>query len=371
MDIERIADFWIAQVTGIGPVGRQVLVGIFISIKKLYLSSSDEVYTRVYKWHAEGKSDYRIPEKVLKQLADPVKRKEIITEYESLPRKRIIFVRKNDPDYPERLRHIQVPPEQLFYIGRIPSKERVAVGIVGARECTPYGRDMARLFGYKLAKAGVIVVSGMAKGVDGWAHRGALEAGGETVAVLGCGVEICYPRSNERIYREIPEKGCIISEYPTKYDALPANFPLRNRIISGLSNGILVVEARIRSGSLITADAALDQGRDVFVIPGRIGDELSVGCNRLIRQGAIPVVSPDDILEYYNIGASTGKDTQMTEDERKLYSLIKDRPISLMELASKSQGAYGYTVKIVRKLERDGYIREICRDKYIRSLITS
>ena len=146
---------------------------------------------------------------------------------------------------------------------------------------------------------------------------------------------------------------------------------MRNRIISGLSNGILVVEARIRSGSLITADAALDQGRDVFVIPGRIGDELSVGCNRLIRQGAIPVVSPDDILEYYNIGASTGKDTQMTEDERKLYSLIKDRPISLMELASKSQGAYGYTVKIVRKLERDGYIREICRDKYIRSLTTS
>ncbi len=126
------------------------------------------------------------------------------------------------------------------------------------------------------------------------------------------------------------------------------------------------MEARIRSGSLITADAALDQGKDVFVIPGRIGDVLSEGCNRLIRQGAIPVISPDDILEYYNVKTDPEKGRGMGRDEKRILDLIKDKPISLMELASKAQGAYGYTVKLVRKLEKDGLIREISRDRYVR-----
>ncbi len=366
MDIERIADFWIAQVVGIGPVGRQVIDGIFGSVRLLYLSSAEEVVARVYRWRAAGSSDYRISEKTVRQLADPVSRRGIIAEYDRVMEKNIGFIRKCDKDYPKLLKYIQVPPEQLFYIGRLPTADRVSVGIVGARECTTYGRDMARLFGYRLAEAGVVVISGMAKGVDGWAHMGALEAGGETVAVLGCGVEVCYPSSNEKIYRQIPERGCIISEYPTKYGAMPANFPMRNRIISGLSRGILIVEARIRSGSLITADAALDQGKDVFVIPGRIGDVLSEGCNRLIRQGAIPVISPDDILEYYNVKTGPEKGRGMGRDEKRILDLIKDKPISLMELASKAQGAYGYTVKLVRKLEKDGLIREISRDRYVR-----
>ena len=366
MDIERIADFWIAQVVGIGPVGRQVIDGIFGSVMMLFLSSADEIYTLIGRWRAGGESSYRITNKTLRQLADPVSRIKIVDEYERVLKKNICFVRKCDDDYPDQLRHIQVPPEQLFYIGRLPTAYRVSVGIVGARECTTYGRDMARLFGYRLAEAGVVVISGMAKGVDGWAHMGALEAGGETVAVLGCGVEVCYPSSNEKIYRQIPERGCIISEYPTKYGAMPANFPMRNRSISGLSRGILIVEARIRSGSLITADAALDQGKDVFVIPGRIGDVLSEGCNRLIRQGAIPVISPDDILEYYNVKTGPEKGRGMGRDEKMILDLIKDKPISLMELASKAQGAYGYTVKLVRKLEKDGLIREISRDRYVR-----
>lgn len=369
MDIERIADFWIAQVVGIGPVGRQVIDRIFGSIKMLYLSSAEEVCTLVRRWRISGESDYRISGNILKQLADPVSRIKIVDEYERVLKKNICFVRKCDDDYPDQLRHIQVPPEQLFYIGRLPTADRVSVGIVGARECTTYGRDMARLFGYRLAEAGVVVISGMAKGVDGWAHIGALEAGGETVAVLGCGVEVCYPPSNEKIYEKIPERGCIISEYPTRYGALASNFPLRNRIISGLSRGILVVEARIRSGSLITADAALDQGKDVFVIPGRIGDVLSEGCNRLIRQGAIPVISPDDILEYYNVRYKPDNDRGMSHDEKRIFDMIKDKPVSLMELASKVQGAYGFTVKLVRKLEKDGLIREISRDKYVRVVI--
>ena len=366
MDIEIIADFWIAQVVGIGPVGRRVTDSIFGSVKSLYLSSADEVITRINKWNKTPGSKYKISHEIVSQLTDIKLRKSIIDDYNKLGEKHISFVRKKDATYPERLRHISSPPEQLFYIGRLPSPDRVAIGIVGARECTAYGRDMSRLFGYRLAQAGVIVISGMAKGVDGWAHRGALEADGETYAVLGCGVEVCYPRSNEKIYRQIPEKGGVISEYPTDYGALACNFPLRNRIISGLSDGILVVEARIRSGSLITADAALDQGKDVFVIPGRVGDPLSVGCNRLIRQGAIPVLSPDDILEYYNIHASADDGQGFSSDEKKLLELITDTPVSLFDLASQVQGAYGYTVKVVRRLEKNGYVKEVGRDRFVR-----
>ena len=210
------------------------------------------------------------------------------------------------------------------------------------------------------------VISGMARGVDGHAHRGALEAGGDTFAVLGCGVEVCYPRNNSRIYHEIKEKGGLISEYPTTYGALASNFPMRNRIISGLSDGILVVEARIRSGSLITADAALDQGKDVFVIPGRIGDELSVGCNRLIRQGAIPVLAPDDILEYYGIASKSDDSGKLSQEERKLLELIGNTPVSLATLASSMQGSYANTLRLIVRLKKNRYIRETSRDHYMR-----
>ncbi|MEE3468923.1 MAG: DNA-processing protein DprA, partial [Eubacterium sp.] len=309
MEVEKLADFWLAQIVGVGPVGRQILEGIFGDVVTLFLSSAEEVCLRMKKEaissiinskkkrpeksdqkpeQKKRKKPYRIPANVIERLADPASRTGIAEEFLRTQKQDILFIRKKDPLYPPRLRQIPGPPEQLFVIGRLPDPEQKMIGIVGARNCTPYGRDMARLFGYRLAQAGMGVISGMAKGVDGWAHRGALEAGGDTFAVLGCGVEVCYPPCNQKLYSEIKERGGVLSEYPTTYSALAQNFPMRNRIVSGLSDGILVVEARIRSGSLITADTALDQGKDVFVIPGRIGDELSVGCNRLIRQGAIP-----------------------------------------------------------------------------------
>ena len=388
-DLERLAFFWLAQIVGIGPAGRDILESIFGNIKALFLSSAEEIRCRIrmekYSQRInrnkppiyieendikmnpgdDKKHHYQIPAKVVEKLADPVIRRDIEEEYRRVEKKSILFVTQDENCYPERLRGIPNPPEQLFVIGRLPEEDRKAIGIVGARNCTPYGRDMARLFGYRLAEAGMAVISGMARGVDGWAHRGALEAGGRTYAVLGSGVEECYPRSNEKLYREIPGKGGVISEYPTTYGALAANFPLRNRIISGLSDGILVVEARMRSGSLITADAALDQGKDVFVIPGRIGDPLSVGCNRLIRQGAIPVISPDDILEYYGI-EPVAPDLSLSSDEAQVYNLIGPTPVSLTVIADSAQGTYANTLRVVTRLKKTGLIREVSRDRYIR-----
>ncbi|MCR4605563.1 MAG: DNA-processing protein DprA [Eubacterium sp.] len=273
---------------------------------------------------------------------------------------------KNDPLFPGVLRHIPNPPTRIYVRGNLPDPDKPAIGMVGARKCTPYGRDMARMFSYRLAERGVDIISGMALGVDGWSHQGALEAGGRTYAVLGCGVDICYPPAHKKLYNSILEYGGIISEYKPGSGAWAHNFPERNRIVSGLSDAILVIEAGIKSGSLITADAALAQGKDVFVIPGRIGDELSVGCNRLITQGAIPVLTPEDILEHLGIASAPSQMKSMSDEEYAVYEKISSEPITLNFLASKMQGSFADTHRIVRNLVKRRFVREVGRERYVR-----
>lgn len=205
-------------------------------------------------------------------------------------------IRLGEKEYPERLTQIQRPPELLYGCGRLPTADRKAVAIVGARGCSGYGRRMAEWFGSRLAAEGVTIISGMAEGIDGISQRAALAAGGDSTAVLGCGVDICYPAANRDLYRQLAGSGCLISEYAPGSRPEAWHFPQRNRIISGLADLVLVLEAREKSGSLITAEYALEQGKDVFALPGRVGDPLSAGCNRLIREGAGSALSPEDIL---------------------------------------------------------------------------
>lgn len=265
--------------------------------------------------------------------------------------------------YPEKLRHIYQPPKCLYVKGKLPDESRISLGIVGARDCTAYGRDMARMFGYRLAEHGVQIISGMAKGIDGWSHQGALEAGAETFAVLGTGVEVCYPSSHQALFQSIQRHGGLISELPLYTKAVPQSFPQRNRIISGLSEGLLVVEARERSGSLITADAALEQGKDVFVIPGRIGDELSVGCNRLIRQGAIPVLSPRDILEYYKIERKECRQSE-SEEEKHLLACIQINPMHIDSIVAMTKISPTEAMKGLIRLCQKREIEEVGRGYY-------
>ena len=210
-------------------------------------------------------------------------------------------------DYPEECRQLYQPPKRLFYKGSLPLEEH-RIAVVGARDCSLYGRSVARYFSASLAGRGIAVISGMARGIDGWAHQGALEGGGKTYAVLGNSAEICYPSEHSRLYRSIIRQGGVLSEYPPGTRARASFFPMRNRIISALAEGVLVVEARAKSGSLITADQALEQGKDVFVIPGRVGDALSEGCNNLIKQGACLVTSPEEIVECLGIGTEENKE---------------------------------------------------------------
>ena len=207
------------------------------------------------------------------------------------------YIRRTDEEFPEKLRQIKNPPEGIYVRGQLPAEDKPTVAIIGARRCSTYGREMAEWFAGELAAAGVQVVSGMAAGVDGIAQRASLRAGGRSFGVLGCGTDICYPTDNRDLYETLQKRGGILSEYAPGTPPDAFHFPMRNRIISGISDAVLVVEAKERSGTLITVDFALEQGREVFVLPGRITDSLSAGCNRLLRQGAGIALSPKDILE--------------------------------------------------------------------------
>lgn len=207
-------------------------------------------------------------------------------------------IRLDDADYPESLRSIADAPKQLYVRGSLPDQNRPSVALIGSRQCSIYGREMARWFGERLAGAGVQIISGMARGVDGIAQLAALNAGGQSYGVLGCGTDICYPKENKKLYEMLPASGGLLSEYPPGMPPLSHHFPKRNRIISALSDCVLVIEAKERSGTLITADFALEQGREVYALPGRLSDALSGGCNRLLFQGAGLALSPEDILEF-------------------------------------------------------------------------
>ena len=206
-------------------------------------------------------------------------------------------------ELPPLLRAIYDPPSRLFVRGvaEIAVLEQTAVAVVGARACSPYGAQVARRLARELAGRGLVVVSGLARGIDGEAHRGALEAGGFTVAVLGCGIDRDYPAAHSELARKIRERGLVVSEYEPGVEPAPWRFPARNRIISGLSAAVVVVEARERSGALITADLALDEGRDVFAVPGEITSTLSAGTNALLKLGAAPCTSAQDVLELFGI----------------------------------------------------------------------
>lgn len=231
----------------------------------------------------------------IEKLLSGFKQIDVDREVDRLAKKEVNITFYGDEDYPKRLYDIANPPWGLYYLGALPRDDRPSVSIIGARACSEYGKNTAAYFAKELAGKGVQIISGMASGVDGVAQRKALEHG-LTFGVLGCGIDVCYPISNRDLYDGLKEKGGIISEYPLGSKPEAYRFPMRNRIISGLSDIVLVTEAKEKSGTAITVSMALEQGKDVFAVPGRIGDKLSMGCNKLIKDGAGMALSSDDIL---------------------------------------------------------------------------
>ena len=277
-----------------------------------------------------------------------------------------------DVSWPKRLEGQRGMPPCLYVRGEIPGDEEKTVAIVGARMCSQYGKQQAFRFARELAGAGVAVISGMALGVDSCAHAGALEGGGKTYAVLGCGLDICYPAKNRRLYEEIPKRGGLITEFPAGSRPLGKHFPMRNRIISALADLVLVVEAREKSGSLITADFALEQGKDVYALPGRVGDALSEGCNRLIAQGAGLALEPGMLLEILGIDGgdneSSGKNTKMVlaTDRDLVYSCVDLQPKELHRILEEAALPVDRTMEILLQLQMEGKVLEVFRNCYVK-----
>lgn len=241
---------------------------------------------------------------------------------------------RRDRGFPRLLGAIHDPPPQLYLRGAGDEDllDRPAVAIVGARSCSSYGRSVARTLGRELAAAGLVVVSGMARGVDGEVHRGALQAAGVTVAVLGCGVDRDYPAAHAELARRICERGLVVSEYEPGVEPAPWRFPARNRIIAGLCSAAVVVEARERSGALITADFALEEGRDVLAVPGEITSALSAGTNALLRLGATPVTKSEDVLELYGLAAAASPTQELSPGAESALARLRDGPLTADEV---------------------------------------
>lgn len=284
----------------------------------------------------------------------------------------IRYITKTDKAFPARLLELPDCPDGIYVRGELPDPEKKTVAIVGARMCTPYGRAAAAHFARVLAANDVQIISGLALGIDGAAHEGALRAGGKTFGVLAGGVDICYPRGNIELYEQMRVCGGLISEQECGHPPLPGLFPKRNRIISVLADLVLVVEARSRSGSLITADFAAEQGRDLFAVPGRLEDELSRGCNELIAQGAGLAISPERMLEIMgktikkSDNSKRNKENVLAREEDLVYSCLSLQPKALEEISRETRLSIEAVVETVMLLRLRGLVKEIGRNRFVR-----
>jgi DNA processing protein len=271
------------------------------------------------------------------------------------------WLARSDPAFPARLRSIHDPPPGLFIRGPAPVAllDQPSIAVVGARACSHYGSSVAASLSRELAAAGLVVVSGLARGVDGAAHRGALQAG-VTVAVLGCGIDRDYPRTHASLAAEIARDGLIVSEYAPGVEPAPWRFPARNRIVAGLTLATVVVEARERSGALITADLALDEGREVLAVPGEITSQLSRGTNHLLRLGAVPVTSAGDVLRVLGIDPPPAREPPVLEPRLELVrATVADAPTTADEVAQATGQSARVVAAALAELELLGVVEEV------------
>ena len=355
--------YWLDNIQGIGAAKRRYLFEVASCAREIYEMPLSQMK------HISG-----LTEADVRAIHLSHRDWDLDKEWFQLIEQGIGFVSAEQSHFPEKLQNIPNPPYSLYYVGNLPDENRKAVSIVGARGRSAYGSEVALNLAKALSDHGVQVISGLAKGIDTDAHKGALEGQGDTFAILGCGVDVCYPRDNRYLYQRIIEHGGVISEYPPRTAPVAGYFPMRNRIISGLSDCVVVIEAKEKSGSLITADYAMEQGRDVYALPGRITDNLSAGCNRLIKQGAGIVQSVEDFLADLDIFTENTysqldfRKNLLEKDERLVYSLTDFHPVGLGTLVEKTNFSISHLMEIIEKLESLGLVKETFTNYYVRTI---
>lgn len=330
-------------------------------------------------WNAAEAKLRELPflrDKMLEQLLASRKESLLAEWLLTMEKKGIEFLSCWNPRFPRLLREIADPPAGIYIRGTLPDDDIDTVAIIGARKCSHYGARVAYDIAKDLGKTNVIVVSGMARGIDSEGHKGILDGGGKTIAVLGCGVDLCYPSENRALMERITENGCVLSEFPPGTPAVPGNFPRRNRIIAGLSKMVVVVEAGKRSGTLITADLALEYGRDVFVVPGNVTSPTSKGTNELIKQGCPIITEGNDILDALGIAYREIEKTKfqiktaenISAEEQEVLALIGvDEPISAEALCRRLHKDIQDIQYVLSLLELSGYIVKIPHAGYIKA----
>lgn len=352
---------WLANIPGIGNQKIRYLLQECQNAREIY-NLEERYFEKIYG----------IDDADIKRIVTSRRIWNLDAELWKLGEHGIHFASWEQKEFPDKLRKIPSAPYALYYKGKLPDPKRKAVAIVGARGRSEYGCSVARELAQKLVNSGIDVISGMARGIDADGHVGALDAGGETYAVLGCGVDICYPAQNRFLYEMIPQKGGLISEYPPHTAAKASLFPARNRIISGLSDCVVVVEAREKSGSLITADYAIEQGKEVFAVPGRVKDSLSRGCNRLIHEGAGIFQDTETfladwlLLQNLETGQMDFKDFLLEQDEKQIYGYLDFTPVGIGTLVEKTSLRLDEILDILDKLTQKGMAKEIIPNYYVR-----
>lgn len=346
--------YWLTSTEGISTRRIFDIIGLFGSIQGAW-SGNYEDFCRV-KGISSALAD---------RIVDRRNEKKLLKEISEIELKGINIITIDSEEYPENLRNIYDPPLVLYYRGKL-NKHPGYIGIVGSRKCTQYGKAASRNISQSLSKYGVCIVSGLARGIDTAAHMGALDENGVTYAVLGCGLDIVYPPENKRLIQDIMRRGAVISEYTPGTKPYPGNFPARNRIISGLSDGILVVEANEKSGALITANFALEQGREVFAVPGSIYCETCKGTNSLIRDGAKIVTDIRDILVELNMDTKEMDECMnvFSEAEKMIVDIISSSPVSIDELFQKASLKVNEINSLLTTMELRGIIK-VLPGKYI------
>jgi DNA processing protein len=346
------------HVAGIGPTRLDRLIAYFGDLESAWHAPADEL-------RGAG-----LDQRTTTSLVQTRQSLDLAATYQRMNEQGIRVLTRDDAHYPALLRQTSNPPYVLYVRGTLTDSDRWAVAVVGTRQASVYGKDATRSIVAELAASGITVVSGLALGIDAVAHAAALAAGGRTLAVLGSGVDQLYPLHNRQLGLSITQQGALVSEYPPGTMPTPTNFPPRNRLISGLSLGVLVVEAAPRSGALITADFALEQGRDVFAVPGSIFSLRSGGTHQLIRDGAMLVRGADDILEALNMQAAAVQQEVAvaipeTDEEIVVLGLVESEPRHIDEIQRESQLPMPTVSATMALLELKGLVRQTTGMQYV------
>jgi DNA processing protein len=352
--------YWVGfnLVKGIGPMKVRALLDHFGDLETAWRASASDL-------HQVG-----LDRRALSSFLKAREQLNLAAELDRLAEKNVRALTWNDPEYPARLLQIPDPPPVLYVRGQLTTEDEWAVAVVGTRRASAYGKTVTQRLVTDLAVNHVTIVSGLARGIDGEAHQAALDVGGRTIAVLGCGLDLIYPPEHRNLAREIVENGALVSEYPLGTRPEASNFPPRNRIISGLSLGVLVVEAGFKSGALITADFAADQGRDVFAVPGNLYARTNVGTNRLIQDGAKLVMGAEDILEELNL-MMVAQQVEVravvpeTDTEALILQHLSLEPVHVDELALRVELPISDVTSNLALMELKGMVRQVGGMNYV------